>query len=59
VYLGIADVIGPDGVVCDHMVVMRRMPDDRRLSPLVNRHAEVADVLRRVARVVAAFDARS
>ena len=31
VYLGVADVLGPDGEVCDHLVVMRRMPDDRRL----------------------------
>ena len=26
VYLGVADVDGPDGEVCDHLVVMRRMP---------------------------------
>lgn len=32
VYLGVVDVIGPDGKICDHLVVMRRMPDDRRLS---------------------------
>ncbi|HVK74718.1 MAG TPA: hypothetical protein VM734_15420, partial [Kofleriaceae bacterium] len=32
VYLGVADIIGPDGAPCDHMVVMRRMPEERRLS---------------------------
>jgi aminoglycoside phosphotransferase family enzyme/predicted kinase len=35
VYEGVADVVGPDGVVCDHLVIMARMPDDRRLSTLV------------------------
>jgi aminoglycoside phosphotransferase family enzyme/predicted kinase len=35
VYLGVADVTGPDGEVCDHLVVMRRMPADRRLTTLV------------------------
>ena len=32
VYLGVADVTGPDGEPCDHLVVMRRMPASRRLS---------------------------
>jgi hypothetical protein len=35
VYLGVAAVHGPDGRVCDHLVVMRRMPAARRLSTLV------------------------
>ncbi len=44
VYLGVADVHGPDGEVCDHLVVMRRMPVERRLSTLVLAEAEeVAD----------------
>jgi uncharacterized protein len=55
VYLGVADVVGPDGNVCDHLVVMRRMPDDRRLSTLVRSGAAVNDHLRQVARVVASF----
>jgi uncharacterized protein len=59
VYLGVADVTAPDGIVCDHVVVMRRMPDDRRLSTLVRQHADVADALRRVAYLVAAFHSRS
>src|SRR3712207_4489279 len=57
VYLGVADVLGPDGAVCDHVVVMRRMPADRRLSTLVRAGAPVADDVRRVARLVAAFHA--
>ena len=55
VYLGVADVVGPDGELCDHMVVMRRMPDDRRLSLLVASGAEVGDELARLAHVVARF----
>lgn len=35
VYLGVADVMGADGEPCDHLVVMRRLPADRRLSDLV------------------------
>jgi aminoglycoside phosphotransferase family enzyme len=30
VYLGVADVVGVDGEPCDHLVVMRRMPAERR-----------------------------
>lgn len=41
VYLGVADVSGPDGEPCDHMVVMRRMPAARRLAALLRpEHAD-------------------
>jgi uncharacterized protein len=59
VYLGVADVIGPDGEVCDHLVVMRRMPDDRRLATLVRAGADVDDDLWHLAHLVAAFHARA
>lgn len=59
VYLGVADVTGPDGTVCDHMVVMRRMPTDRRLSALVASGADVRSSLRDVARQIAALHANS
>ncbi|MEU8801062.1 AAA family ATPase [Spirillospora sp. NPDC048819] len=59
VYLGVADVHGPDGGVCDHLVVMRRMPADRRLSTLVENGAPVEDALRDVARTLAAWHARA
>ena len=59
VYLGVADVVGPDGHLCDHLVVMRRMPQDRRLSTLVSSGADVTAELRRIARVVAAFHSRA
>jgi uncharacterized protein len=55
VYLGVWDVVDPDGVPCDHMVVMRRMPADRRLSTLVQQGAPLADEIRRIARMVATF----
>ncbi|HEX5403323.1 MAG TPA: gluconate kinase, partial [Pseudonocardiaceae bacterium] len=35
VYLGVADVSGVDGSLCDHLVVMRRMPASRRLATMV------------------------
>jgi uncharacterized protein len=54
VYLGVAEVRGPDGEVCDHLVVMRRMPAARRLSALVQARAPVADAVRQVARILAA-----
>jgi aminoglycoside phosphotransferase family enzyme/predicted kinase len=59
VYLGVADVIGPDGTVCDHLVVMRRMPDDRRLSKLVSSGVPLDAEVRVIARVVADFHARA
>jgi len=54
VYLGVAELRGPDGEVCDHLVVMRRMPAARRLSALVRSHAPVAVPLCQVARILAA-----
>lgn len=57
VYLGVADVHDPSGEVADHLVVMRRMPVERRLSTLVESGVDVrADVVR-IARAVADFHA--
>jgi len=53
VYLGVAEIRGPDGRVCDHLVVMRRMPASRRLSALVRSGAPVTVPLRQVARILA------
>ncbi|GID32340.1 AAA family ATPase [Paractinoplanes brasiliensis] len=55
VYLGLAEVHGPDGELCEHLVVMRRMPEDRRLSTLIRAGAPVDDHLRRLARLLARF----
>jgi uncharacterized protein len=57
VYLGVADVHGPDGECCDHLVVMRRMPDDRRLATLVTGGVDVDDALRAIAHRVATVHA--
>ena len=55
VYLGVAEVRGPAGELCDHLVVMRRMPADRRLSHLVQAHApDAPGQVRQVARILAA-----
>ena len=59
VYLGVADVVGPDGELCDHLVVMRRMPADRRLTACIERGEDVDDALRQVAHDVAALHASS
>ena len=59
VYLGVAEVRGPDGQVCDHLVVMRRMPAARRLSTLVRSQAPVTGPLRQVARIIASQHARA
>jgi uncharacterized protein len=58
-YLGTAEIRGPDGEVCEHLVVMRRMPAARRLSSLVAAHLPVAGTVRQVARILAAQHARS
>ncbi len=59
VYLGVADVSGPDGEPCDHLVVMRRLPAQRRLSTLAATGQPVGEDLRRLARLMAAFHARA
>jgi aminoglycoside phosphotransferase family enzyme/predicted kinase len=55
VYLGVARVEGGETGLDDHAVVMRRMPDDRRLSTLVRAGEPVEDHLRRLAAIVARF----
>ncbi|HEX2178928.1 MAG TPA: AAA family ATPase [Actinomycetota bacterium] len=54
VYLGVAGVTGPDGEPCDWLVVMRRMPPERRLARLARDH-ERDDCIQAVAEVVARF----
>jgi aminoglycoside phosphotransferase family enzyme len=59
VYLGVADVTGPDGELCDHLVVMRRIPAERRLSTLVEAGADVDGHLWHLAHLLAAFHSRA
>ncbi|MBM9503237.1 bifunctional aminoglycoside phosphotransferase/ATP-binding protein [Actinacidiphila acididurans] len=54
VYLGLGEFRGPDAHEPEPVVVMRRMPAERRLSRLVREGAPVDDVLRAVARLLAA-----
>ena len=59
VYEGVAEVAGPDGRIIDHLVVMRRMPPDRRLSALVRAGRPVEECLRRVARALAVLHGKA
>ncbi|KHJ70387.1 AAA family ATPase [Rhodococcus sp. Chr-9] len=59
VYLGVADVHGPDGQLCEHLVEMVRLPDDRRLAAAVRRGEDVSVVIDEVAQQVAALHASS
>ena len=54
VYLGVAEIRDPAGKVCDHLVLMRRMPASRRLSALVRAGEPTTNAVRQVARVLAA-----
>ncbi len=55
VYLGVTE-LGDDTGVIDYAIVMKRMPDDRRLSTLLDA-PDFNDKLRAVARKVATFHA--
>lgn len=59
VYLGVADVHGPDGELCDHLVVMRRLPAERSLAALVEAGEAVEECLDDVAGRLAAFHAEA
>ncbi|WP_344047945.1 AAA family ATPase [Nocardioides panacihumi] len=58
VYDGVGQVRDEDGRTIEHLVLMRRMPDSRRLSRLVATGVPVDDELRQVARLVADFHTR-
>lgn len=57
VYLGLARVSEIPGKPAEHLLVMRRMPAERRLATLVREGAEVGEALRALARLIAAFHA--
>lgn len=56
VYLGVAEVRGPDGLR-EPLVVMRRLPASARLSSLVSAGAPTGEHLRRLAQMMATFHA--
>ncbi|MEV5302687.1 MULTISPECIES: hypothetical protein [Amycolatopsis methanolica group] len=49
----------PSGEVCDHLVVMRRMPEQRRLSSLVLANEPLTATVSALGRQLAAFHARA
>lgn len=55
VYLDVVAITGSDGKALDHMLVMKRMPKERRLSHLVESGSDVGNCLREIARKVAIF----
>jgi aminoglycoside phosphotransferase family enzyme/predicted kinase len=55
VYLGVVDLADDSGQVVDHLVEMRRMPDDRRLAALAEHGAESSACLDRLADELARF----
>ncbi len=58
VYLGVGELTEPDGSPPEPVVIMRRLPADRRLSTLVTRgDAATADELERIAALLADFHA--
>ncbi|HEV7204154.1 MAG TPA: AAA family ATPase [Jatrophihabitans sp.] len=59
VYLDVATLAASDGTTLEPVLVMRRMPEERRLSTLVEQGADVDDAVRDVARLVAAFHTRA
>ncbi|MER5435237.1 AAA family ATPase [Streptomyces sp. NPDC002588] len=59
VYLGLGEFRGPGTEAPEPLVVMRRMPAERRLSRLVREGAALDDVLRAVARHLATWHAEA
>jgi aminoglycoside phosphotransferase family enzyme/predicted kinase len=57
VYEGVATVLGPDGEPCEALVVMRRLPDERRLGRVVGTDEDVRPALEAVATQLAALHA--
>jgi len=55
VYLGVAEVHDETGAVCEHLILMRRLPDDARLSRLVLGLGQGEAEVRAVAEAMARF----
>ncbi|MGW4958315.1 bifunctional aminoglycoside phosphotransferase/ATP-binding protein [Nonomuraea sp. NPDC004186] len=59
VYEGVASVLDPDSMVCEYLVVMRRMPGERRLATLARAGKPVEKYVRAVARQLAGLHAEA
>jgi len=55
VYEGIGDVTNADNSLLEHLLIMKRMPAERRLAFLVTSGADVRAEVREIARAMAAF----
>jgi len=58
VYLDHATLTSSDDQVMEHLVVMRRMPDHRRLSAMLTKGQDVDDHVREIARMLATFHSK-
>ncbi len=59
VYLGVGELVAPAGGPPEPVVVMRRMPEARRLSTLLRTGDDCTGIITQLARTVAAFHAKS
>ena len=57
VYLGVAEVVDPEGEVCEYLVAMRRMPTERRLTNLIANDVDVGLDIDALAESIARFHA--
>jgi aminoglycoside phosphotransferase family enzyme/predicted kinase len=57
VYLEVLEVVDGDGQARDSVLVMKRMPEDRRLATLVRRRIDVRQPVRQLAKQLAGFHA--
>jgi aminoglycoside phosphotransferase family enzyme/predicted kinase len=57
VYLDVAEMRSSDASLCEHVLVMRRMPDERRLSTLLANGVDVRADLDALAQLIADFHA--
>lgn len=57
VYLGVGTLSSPDGPEAEPVVVMRRLPADRRLAHLARTGADLSDAIRQIAHLVAGYHA--
>jgi aminoglycoside phosphotransferase family enzyme/predicted kinase len=57
VYLDVAQLRGSDGTVSEHVLVMRRMPEERRLATLITDGVDVGADVDALAELIAGFHA--
>ena len=58
VYLGVFDIMDESGEPSDHLVAMRRMPEDRRLARCLGRGEDVRPALRSIIHLITTLHAQ-